>query len=216
MTSRQDVEEILEIIRQDDALREEVRRHILTEELRKLPTRFTGMEERFTQMSDSVDRNTDSIGDLKGLAVESAVRQDAALVASDMALRWVRTLERHEVISIADIAHPAGRPNDISRDNWRSFRRADVVMEILTPNGVRSYIAVEVSFTADARDTRRAVRNARYLTRFTRMPAYAAIASVRNDREIDRLVTTDEVAPVEPDGDAAIFWSEVPPPSGAD
>ena len=209
MTTRQDVEEIIELLRQDDALREEVRRHILTDELLKLPARFTALEEK-------VDRNTDNIGDLKGMAMESMVRQDAAIVASDMGLRWARTLERHEVNSIADNAHPGGRPPGIDRDDWRSFRRADLVMEVESPAGLRSYIAVEVSFTANDWDTTGAVRNARYLSRFTGVPAYAAIASVQNDRRIAHLVTTDPTEPVKPEGDTMVYWSEVPPPDRAE
>ena len=47
------------------------------------------------------------------------------------------------------------------------------------------YIAVEVSFTADPRDTNRALRNASMLTEYTGRPARAAIASVRNDHSIN-------------------------------
>ena len=40
------------------------------------------------------------------------------------------------------------------------------------------YLAVEASFTAHPEDTRRAARNARYLTRFTGNPAIPVVASV--------------------------------------
>lgn len=208
MITKQDVEQIIDLIREDDRLREQVRRHILTDELLRLPARFTGLEER-------VDRINDNLGDLKGIAMEDAVRRDASIVASDMFLTWVRTLERHEVNTIADEASRGGMPAGVSRDDMRSFRRADLVMEVESTTGERSYVAVEVSFQGAERDTTRAIRNARYLTRFTGTPAYAAIASVSNDERIARLVTTDPVAPVTPDGDARVFWSESPPPDRA-
>ena len=50
------------------------------------------------------------------------------------------------------------------------------------------YIAMEVSFTADLRDCNRAIRNARLIESFTGKPAQAAIASVRNDREVAEVV----------------------------
>ena len=50
------------------------------------------------------------------------------------------------------------------------------------------YIAVEVSFTADERDTDRALRNADFLERFTGHRARAAIASVRNDDHVTEQV----------------------------
>ena len=174
IVAEKDVQQIIDLIREDDRLREQVRRHILTDELSKLPTRFTAMEEKVNGLDDNV-------GDMKGIVMEDVTRRDASIVASDLLLRWVRTLERHEVNTIADDASRGGLPSGISRDEMRSFRRADLVIEIEAMLGERAYIAVEVSFRADDRDTTRAIRNARYLTRFTGVPAYAAIASVYID-----------------------------------
>ena len=215
MLTNQDVEQIIDLIREDDRLREQVRRHVLTDELLRLPARFTGLEEKVDGLEEKVDRLDDNLGDLKGVAMEDVVRRDASIVASDMFLTWVRTLERHEVNTIADEASRGGMPAGVSRDDMRSFRRADLVMEIETTTGERAYIAVEVSFQGDERDTTRAIRNARYLARFTGIPAYAAIASVTNDGRIARLVTTDPVALVTPDGDVPVFWPESPPPDRA-
>ena len=147
--------------------------------------------------------------------MEDVTRRDASIVASDLLLRWVRTLERHEVNTIADDAPRGGLPSGISCDEMRSFRRADLVLEVEGMLGERAYVAVEVSLQADDRDTTGAIRNARYLTRFTGAPAYAAIASVSNEDRISHLVTTDPVAPVPPDGDVLVFWSEAPPPDRA-
>ncbi len=66
--------------------------------------------------------------------------------------------------------------------------------------GAAHYFAVEASYTADARDTQRAQHNAALLTRFTGCLAHAAIASVRNVREIRDLI----------DG-GAVYWYPLDP-----
>ena len=43
------------------------------------------------------------------------------------------------------------------------------------------YIAVEISFTADKRDSDRAIRNSAMLEQFTGCQARAVVASVKND-----------------------------------
>jgi hypothetical protein len=70
----------------------------------------------------------------------------------------------------------------------RSFRLADLVMEVANPDGETAYVAVEISFTVNGRDVTRAVRNAGFLSRFTGRPARVAVAGARLDERIrDRL-----------------------------
>ena len=105
-------------------------------------------------------------------------------MASDMGLEFVQTL------SARDLSHMAG--NGLPRDIHRSFRNADLVIE--ATDGVDThYITMEISFTADRRDCDRAIRNAGLITRFTRKPAQAAIASVRNDRDATEAVESGAV-----------------------
>ena len=80
-----------------------------------------------------------------------------------------------------------------------SFRMADLVMEVADANGDTCYIAVEASYTADKRDTARALRNARYMTHFTGAPAYAAIASTYLDNRIADILNSGQV-----------YWYEIP------
>ena len=61
-------------------------------------------------------------------------------------------------------------------------------------------IAVEISFTANGIDTTRAVRNARFLTRFTGKRSYAAIAGLNRDNRIQGSVKSGEV-----------FWHQLEP-----
>ena len=80
----------------------------------------------------------------------------------------------------------------ISKDDLKSFRLSDIAMRVEDGDGETCYVAVEASYTADDRDTTRAGRNAKYLTRFTGRPAVAVIASVHLDRRIEWIVESDE------------------------
>ena len=55
------------------------------------------------------------------------------------------------------------------------------------------YVAVEISYTADRRDCDRAERNAQYLARLKGCPAHDAVASFRNDRELQSLVDAGKI-----------------------
>ena len=77
--------------------------------------------------------------------------------------------------------------NSLSRDVNRSFRNADLVIEA-TDGAETSYIVMEISFTADRRDTDRAIRNAGLITRFTGKYALASIGSARNTHEVTELI----------------------------
>ena len=53
---------------------------------------------------------------------------------------------------------------------------------------------MEVSYTANGRDTRRAIRNAEYLTRFTKRRALALVTGRRFDERIVETVNSGAVA----------------------
>ncbi|MDE0445938.1 MAG: hypothetical protein OXH96_04630, partial [Spirochaetaceae bacterium] len=56
------------------------------------------------------------------------------------------------------------------------------------------YVAVEISFTVNGRDTRRALRNAEYLSRFTGRQACAVVAGVHVDERIREHIAAGEVS----------------------
>ena len=130
---------------------------------------------------------TDDVGKIKGHYARDVVVDDAAGVAFDMGLQYVRTLTQAELGEMAQRA--AGR---VPTNELLSFRRADLVIEATDGNDTH-YIAVEVSFTADERETTRALRNTRLLAEFTNHPAYAAVASVRNDQSVADQVDAGEI-----------------------
>ena len=87
----------------------------------------------------------------------------------------------------------------ISPNELESFLLADLIMEARNGDGETVYVAVESSYTVDERDTRRAIRNAGYMTRFTGKPALAAIAGIRQDWEISETIESGKV-----------FWYQLP------
>ena len=266
MTTIDNIEDFLRIVREDEALRSAVRRELLTEELLELPARVASMSktqdsiletqnsmlkeiadlrqtqneilkdigglrqtqdamletqnflletqnsilERLGNVEGDTKQNTVHIGDLKGLFMERSARDDAPVITSDMGLRWLKTLERGEVVMMADEAQRSGLTAGISRHNMRTFRRADLVIEAVNSDGDTQYVAVEISYTADGRDTERATRHAEYITRFTGVPAYAAIASVHIDNRIEDALTEDSPQPLGVDHEAKVFWSRLP------
>ena len=151
------------------------------------------LESRMATKSE-VEQLRIDIGPLKAAHVRNEAITEAPLIAQDMGFRLARILELQEKIELSDGKDLSG----ISRGDLRSFYRADLVMQVTDPQGQESYIAVEMSYTADERDTTRAARNAEYLERFTGRPAKAAIAGLRRDRRIE------DIDPGE------VFWYELP------
>ena len=84
--------------------------------------------------------------------------------------------------------------DDISDGDLDSFRDADMVLRANGPDGSACYVAVEASYTVNGRDTRRAIRNAQFLTRFTGLRAYAVVAGLRRDDRIGDAVDSGTVA----------------------
>ena len=68
-------------------------------------------------------------------------------------------------------------------------------MEASDPSGRACWIVAEISWTADERDTARAIRSAGYLARLTDAPVYAAVAAVRVDREAEDILTHESPRP---------------------
>lgn len=266
MTTIDNVEDFLRIVREDEGLRSAVRRELLTEELLELPARVASMSktqdemletqnsmlkeiadlrqaqnemlktqdsmlkdladlretqnslletqnailERLGNVEGETRQNATHIGELKGLFMERSARDDAPIIASDMGLQWLKTLGRGEVVMMADEAQRSGLVAGISHHNMRTFRRADLVFEATDSDGETHYVSVEISYTADNRDTERATRHAEYITRFTGIPAYAAIASVHIDNRIEDALTEDTPQPLDVDRETKVFWSRLP------
>ncbi|MCY4652376.1 MAG: hypothetical protein OXC95_04340 [Dehalococcoidia bacterium] len=146
------------------------------------------------RIESQLNQLRDDIGPLKDAHTMGAAIREADLIAEEMGFRFVRVLERKD---IRMLVNGKGLP-DASSDDLKSFRRADLIMEVSDLQGEVAYIAAEVSFTADERDTSRAIRNAEYMTKLTGKEARAAIVGLRRDNRIERMAQND------------VFWYGLP------
>ncbi len=122
----------------------------------------------------------DDFGPVKAAHVRNAALREVADIARSIGCTLVKVLGPEEVYDL----HRGKDTSGISIDQLKSFRYGDLIIEATDINGSTCYIAVEVSYTVDKRDTSRSVRNAEFLTLFTDRPAFAGVAGVRFDDEI--------------------------------
>ena len=147
------------------------------------------MDKRFEAMDKRMDRFENSLGVLKGGHARTAAIQNAAVIAYDLGFELVGILSQQKIISLVESQNPA----DIPKNERRSFYSADLIMEAAGRDGETCYLAVEISFTANGRDTRRAIRNAAFLTRFTGERAYPVVAGMYRDNRIQSTIESGEV-----------------------
>ena len=158
--------------------------------------RFDKVDQRFDKVEGDISGLRDDIAPIKGAHVRSAAIREAGLIAEDMGFTLVQTLNPEQIRILSRSESTA----DIPAGDLRSFRRADLIMEVTDGEGETCYVAVEISFTANGRDTSRAVRNAGFLTSFTGKRSVAAVAGLRRDDRIDEIIESGEV-----------FWHQLDP-----
>ena len=158
-------------------------------EFRKSTLEFqASAENRFVELGTNVGR-------LNGWMTSEVGLKEVPLIARGMGYRYRRLLERVELFDMADDADTSG----IARGDLESFIRADAVAAATDGEGRAWYVAVELSFTAQKRDVDRAIRNAEFVTRFTGVPAAAAVAGIQMADEIRGDVDAGNV-----------FWHQLP------
>ena len=170
--------------------------------------RFTAVDQQIAEtrrqlaetelrLADSI-ANTDrqlnqlraDIGPIKAAHAANSARAEADMMAEKQGLTFLAFVERQELWAMV----PASDKRKLSEKELLSFRYADIVIRAAEPDGTECYVAVEVSYTANGRDTRRAQRNAQLLTRFTGRRADPVVASLRIDDRIRTAVDSGEVA----------------------
>ena len=181
------VEEDIKVLKEDvGVLKEDV--GVLKEDVDTLKTRTKAIQ--------------DDIGTLKGNQARDIAVREAPLIAEDMGLQWTKDLTINDIRLLVERADTS----DIEINDLRSFRRADLIIEAMDSNGATCYIAVEISYTVNGRDTSRALRNAEFMTQFTGGQCYPAVAGLyRDNRVVDIL---GEVHPCESD---KVFWYPLDP-----
>ena len=139
------------------------------------------MDRRFDRMEQ------DSLW-LKNLSAEYQANNHAYSICVAAGCELSRVLTRAELNAIArNLTGPGITPGDRG-----SFASADMIIEA-DSNGELVYVAVEVSYTADQRDQRRAARNAGYLSDVTGRRAIPALAGIRYDQELQAAIDRGEI-----------------------
>ncbi len=69
----------------------------------------------------------------------------------------------------------------------------DLLLEAFDERDGLHVVAIEVSYTVDARDTTHALRNAARLRQYTGFPAHAVVAGGHKDQEIESLLQDGSV-----------------------
>ena len=170
-------QDILNAMERDPALANAMRRHILTDELLKVPARLVRIEEDIGTLKDDmttvkedlqgikedVKRIAADVGDLKGNVAGRVAWDRHEDILAQLDLSLVRMLSNADLNNLANRSDTTG----IHRFDLLSFYRADLVMEALDHDNNTHYVAMEASYTADKRDTDRESRNAGFLIRFT-------------------------------------------------
>ena len=134
------------------------------------------------------------LADLRGSLTVRICRQNSDNIAAALGLSIVDHLTPAALRAMVRRSRPA----DAADGDLQSFYRADLIASALDQDDNEAYLAVEASFTADVRDTRRAIRNANLLTELTGRPAHAVIAARHIDNDI-----RDEVQ------SGAVHWYEL-------
>ena len=218
MTTINSQDDFLRALRENPEWKDAVRALILGEELLQLPMRFDAFVVEQRQVNGRVEsdlsdlkagqeglragqarietrmgRQENDMATVKAAHARWSALRGAESITFDMDIKYVKTLSEGDLIQMARNANP-----EIPRNELFSFRTADLVVEARDESGT-VYIAMEASYTADLRDSGRALRNARLLTEFTGQPAIAAVASVRNVNEVTELVDSGDV-----------YWYQIP------
>ena len=150
----------------------------LTTQVKEHTVQLTRLSLIATNHDARIDRANEDLGRLKNMHSEDQARRDLTAIAGYADLFKPVLVTQEELMTMA-------RQLGLDKDTRNSFVRADLVFRAQDEEDNAIYGAVEVSWTADYRDTNRSRRNARLLTQATGIPAIAIVVSNRWERELD-------------------------------
>ena len=115
-------QDVLDAMERDPALRDALRRHILTDELLQVPVQLEkfiteqrsfneDMKEHTSNTLTRLDRMEGDSGTLKGYWARNTAVSDAAGIAHDMGLEFVRTLNASDLMELKTVPRPPIYPN---------------------------------------------------------------------------------------------------------
>ena len=157
------VDRLMELPAKVDHLQEDVSK------LMELPAKVDRLQEEVRQV-------TTDLAPIRGSHARDAAQRAVRRIARIVNCRLQEQLNDDDLYDFTANNDTTG----ITPEDLKSFENADIVLRgSHRDTGEIHYIAVEASFTGGEDDTRRALRNARYLTRFTGQPAHAVVAALR-------------------------------------
>ena len=174
-------DELLAALDANPGWRDALRERILTEELTRLPAEFGDFARR---TGERMDRLEGDMATIKGNQARADAVGRAEVLAADLDLIHLRNLSGADLYRMARAAQRAGM--SLNQDVIRSFRQADLVIQGQR-NGQVEYVAAEISWTADSRDSNRAMRNAGIIRAASGRPCTPVVASVRNTAPVQEL-----------------------------
>ncbi len=178
---------VVDVIRNDDNIRQDLRKEILTEELLLLPARFTRLEEDVSQLKTDVNRisgqvdnlieqntrTSGQIANLMGSDYESkAIEQSRRMVRGrlDMDSATVIFATRWDASEFeADVLMPAVRAGRITRQEAEQVEAADSIVRCEDQQGNVVCAVIEISVTVQDGDRSRAAERAQIFNRATGM-----------------------------------------------
>ena len=107
--------------------------------------------------------------------------------AQELGLQYRRRVEPEELTAITH------NRTELTRAQRKSFNLSDLIFMAADEDGAERYVVVEVSYTANGRDSKRALEHAEILTRYTAVPAVAAVAGVRYTYELQPLFDSGQL-----------------------
>ena len=221
MTTIDNIEDFLRIVREDERVRSAVRRELLTGELLSLPQSVNTLTKSLDELVRRLDRQHEmyrqqhnDFARFRGNYAIDAARQNRYEIARVFAQpRRMRRIEYNALDGLA--LNALLNENDqsldalgLSEEALDSSPTADLVIAVTDRRGSSPgfYVAVEASFTAGNNDVRRAAERARILRCATGLDAYAVVASVRLAPNIGNVIFDDVKGFMEAYDRNTAFW----------
>ena len=169
------------VIRNDDDLREELRKEILTEELLRLPSRITRLEADVDQIKQDIGslkegqtRMSGQIANLTGSDYEGkAIEQSRRLVRRHLQMEsatLVYASRKNGAEFESEVLLPAIRQDRINRSEADQLEEADAIIRCHDENGNVICAVVEISVTIQDNDRNRAAARAKLFNLATGLP----------------------------------------------
>ena len=176
---------VVDVIRNDDNIRQELRKEILTEELMLLPSRFTRLEEDVNQIREDVNQIREDVNQIRKDTTQMS-GQIANLTGNDYESKAIeqsrRMIRRHLGMQSAtlvyasrqdssrfeeDVLVPAINDGRIDRQQADQLEEADSIIRCQDQQGNIVCAVVEISVTVQDHDRSRAAERAEFFRRAT-------------------------------------------------